>query len=191
MMLGESYYTERELMAAGFRRLGRNVKIHRRASIYGTENIAVGDHVRIDDFTVIVATGPLELGNYVNIMNHCFIGSRYGIVLEDFVGLAHGSKLFTSVDDFSGGCLTGPTVPPEMTGGKKGPIVFRRHAVLCAGGIVLPCCTIEEGSVVGALSLVKNDLEPWGIYGGVPAVRLKERRRDLLALEQRLRSEAA
>jgi len=186
MMLGDGYYTENELMSAGFRRLGGNAKIHRRASIYGVENISVGDNVRIDDFTVIVATGPLQLGNYVNIMNHCFLGAKYGIVLEDFVGLAHGSKLFTSVDDFSGGCLTGPTVPPEMTGGKKGSIVMRRHAVVCAGGVVLPCCTIGEGSIVGALSLVKSDLEPWGIYGGVPAVRLKDRRRDLLELEQRL-----
>jgi acetyltransferase-like isoleucine patch superfamily enzyme len=58
--------------------------------------------------------------------------------------------------------------------------------VVGAGSIVLPGVEIGEGSVVGALSLVKSTLEPWGIHAGVPARRLRERGRDLVMLEREL-----
>jgi len=51
---------------------------------------------------------------------------------------------------------------------------------------VLPGCDIGEGTTVGALSLVKASLAEWGIYAGVPARRLRDRSRDLLALEREL-----
>ena len=44
---------------------------------------------------------------------------------------------------------------------------------------------------VGALSLVKNDLKAWGIYGGCPAKRIRDRSRDLLALEAQFKQALA
>jgi dTDP-4-amino-4,6-dideoxy-D-glucose acyltransferase len=63
--------------------------------------------------------------------------------------------------------------------------------VVGAGSIVLPGVTLQEGSAVGALSLVKSDCEAFGLYAGVPARRLGERKRDLLELEQRFRRSTA
>jgi galactoside O-acetyltransferase len=183
MNLGDTYYQDSTLLAAGFRRLGRNVKVHARASIYGTENIALGDNVRIDDFAIIIATGPVEIGAHVSVPNFCFIGGRNGILLEDFVTLAPGVKIFTASDDYLGDKMTGPTLPAEFTGGTSGPVVLRRHSIVGAGSVILPGCTLGEGCSVGALSLVPRDLEPWGVYAGIPARRIKERRRDLLRLE--------
>jgi len=37
-----------------------------------------------------------------------------------------------------------------------------------------------EGGVVGAMTLVKNDLNQWGIYAGNPTVFLKEHKIDVL-----------
>ena len=183
MNLGDTYYPESTLRAAGFRRLGANVKVHARASIYATENISLGDNVRIDDFAIIIATGQVEIGNQVSIPNFCFLGGRNGIILEDFVTLAPGVKLFTASDDYLGDKMTGPTLPAEFTGGKCGPVVLRRHSIVGAGSVILPGCTLGEGCAVGALSLVVRDLEPWGVYAGIPAGRIKERRRNLLRLE--------
>ncbi|MEW6237344.1 MAG: acyltransferase [Candidatus Omnitrophota bacterium] len=189
MNLGGEYLTENELKNYGFRRLGKNIKIHNRASVYGVENISLGDHVRIDDFTIIIATGPLEIGHYVSIPNFCFIGAKYGLVMEDFVTLAPGVKIFTSSDDYSGEFLSGPIVPPEMTGGKKGKVTLGKHVLIGAGSVVLPACALGEGCSVGALSLVNKDLEPWGVYAGVPAIRLKDRRQDMLEWEKKLKEQ--
>jgi acetyltransferase-like isoleucine patch superfamily enzyme len=181
--LGDCYHPDSTLQAAGFRRLGRNVKIHARASIYGTENITLGDDARIDDFAILIATGPVEIGAHVSIPNFCFLGARNGITLEDFVTLAPGVKIFTASDDYHGDKMTGPTVPADLTGGKAGPVLLKRHCIIGAGSVILPGCTLGEGCAVGALSLVARDLPAWGIYAGVPARRIKERRRDLLKLE--------
>lgn len=184
--LGGAYRTESELRELGFHRIGRNVRVHERASIYGLENISLGDNVRIDDFSVIIATGPLEVGNHVSIHNFCFLGARAGIYLEDFVTLAPGSKLFSASDDYSGVWLTGPVVPRALTGGKSAPVILRKHTIIGAGSVILPGCTIGEGCAVGALSLVIGDLNPWGIYAGIPVSRRKERRKELLALEAQM-----
>lgn len=186
MKLGGEYLTEVNLKYAGFRRLGKNVRIHNRASIYGTENISIGDNVRIDDFVIIIATGQVEIGNHVSIPNFCYLGATYGVCLEDFVTLAPGVKIFTSSDDYSGERLTGPTVPREFTGGKAGKVTLGRYVIIGAGSVILPGCVIGEGCSVGALSLVVKDLEPWGVYAGIPVLRLKDRKRDLLALVKQL-----
>jgi acetyltransferase-like isoleucine patch superfamily enzyme len=36
--------------------------------------------------------------------------------------------------------------------------------------------------VLGLGSVATRDLEPWGVYAGVPAVKVKERKRPLLVI---------
>ena len=45
---------------------------------------------------------------------------------------------------------------------------------------------IEEGVSVGAMSLVNKSLNKWNIYIGIPCKKLKERKKDILELEDRL-----
>jgi galactoside O-acetyltransferase len=184
--LGGRYLTETDLANAGFKSLGRNVRVHERASLYGLENISLADDVRIDDFTIIIATGEVSIGRHVSIPNHCFLGGKFGLELQDFVTLAPGVKLFSASDDYSGEFMTGPTLPLALTGGRRGKVILERHVLLGAGVVVLPGCTLGEGVSVGALSLVKNDLSTWGIYGGVPCSFIRPRKKELLQLVSQL-----
>lgn len=186
MNLGGAYFDEHELRDAGFKRLGKNVKVHNRASLYGVANISLGDNVRIDDFAIIIATGGVSIGSYVQIANLCYLGGRFGIEIEDFSTLAPGVKLFSASDDYSGEKLTNPTVPIDLTGGEKGKVILKRHVIIGAGSVVLPDCVIGEGCSIGALSVVKRSLDPWGVYAGIPVRRIKDRRKDLLSLEREL-----
>ena len=68
-------------------------------------------------------------------------------------------------------------------------VTLKRHVIIGANSVILPNLTIGEGTSVGALSLVTKDLDPWGIYAGIPVRRLKDRKRDLLEIENRLLSE--
>ena len=45
---------------------------------------------------------------------------------------------------------------------------------------------MKEGSCAGAMSLVKNDLEAWKIYAGIPARYIQDRKRNILDLEKEL-----
>jgi putative colanic acid biosynthesis acetyltransferase WcaF len=36
---------------------------------------------------------------------------------------------------------------------------------------------LGEGSILALASVATRDLEPWGVYAGIPAVKVKERER--------------
>jgi putative colanic acid biosynthesis acetyltransferase WcaF len=51
------------------------------------------------------------------------------------------------------------------------------YAWVCARASVGPGVCVGEGAVLGLGSVTTRDLEPWGVYAGVPAVKVKERKR--------------
>jgi galactoside O-acetyltransferase len=185
------YYTEDDLKDAGFKSVGRNVRIARNNTIVGLGNIEIGDHVRIDGYCLIVAAGRLSIGSHVHVAGYCYLSAGAGMTLADFTAVSHGSRLYTQSDDYTGQYLTNPTVPARYTGVARGAIVLERHALVGSGTVILPGVTIGEGSSVGALSLVTKSLAPWGVYFGSPVRRLKGRSRRLLELEAELRAEEA
>ena len=54
---------------------------------------------------------------------------------------------------------------------------FGAYAWVCARASVGPGVNLGEGAVLGLGSVATRDLEPWGVYAGVPAVKVKERKR--------------
>jgi galactoside O-acetyltransferase len=181
------YLESESLRWLGFRQVGDNARISRSAAIIGLQNIVLGNHVRIDSNVVITApTGFLKLGNYIHIGSQCSIGCKGGVTFADFSGLSHGVHVYSCNDDYSGHALTNPMIPEHLLNIDIAPIIFEKHVVIGSGSIVLPGVTVGEGTSVGALSLVSKSLESWGIYGGIPARKIRDRSRKLLELEARL-----
>lgn len=185
-LFANSYYTERELVAEGFRQLGTNVRIAPTCTIVAAHNISIGDNVRIDGYCTIVAAGerPVSIGSFVHIGGYCALLAAEGLTMGDFSTLSWGVKLFTRSDDFSGAYMTNPMVPARFTLPTRGAVVLGRHVVVGAGSILLPGIDIGEGAAVGAMSLVRGDLRPWTISAGIPAKLVKQRQRGLLDLEK-------
>lgn len=185
------YYDESELRNFGFKSVGHHVRIAKNCTIMGLENIVIGNHVRIDGYSSIIATGDgqLTLGSFIHIGGWCFLSAGAGIVMEDFSGLSQGVRIYSRTDDYSGQYLTNPTVPEKFTGVISGAVTLQRHVIIGSGTVILPKVTIGEGSSVGAQSLVTKNLDAWGVFAGTPAKRLKERSRNLLTLEAQLRQE--
>lgn len=185
------FYASAELRHFGFRAVGDDVQISRNCTIIGMENIELGNHVRIDGYCSLFATGSgwIRLGSYIHIGSYCSLSGGEGIAMDDFSGLSQGVRVYSRTDDYSGTWLTNPTVPARYTGVIGGPVTIGRHVVIGAGSVILPNIEIGEGAAVGALSLVRKSLEPWGIYFGSPAKRIKNRSRQLLQLEMQLAQE--
>jgi galactoside O-acetyltransferase len=185
MHIGEKFYSDQDLKNFGFKFIGNNVKIKKNVGIFFTENVSIGNNVRIDDFTIIVASGcDVIIGNNVHIAANCYIAGSDGFEMKDFSGLAPGVMIFSGSDDYSGKKLTNPTIPKKYTGGICGKVTLEKHVIIGAGAVVLPKLTIGEGVSVGALSLVNKTLKPWGVYFGLPVKRLRERSREMLLLER-------
>jgi acetyltransferase-like isoleucine patch superfamily enzyme len=178
-----AFLTEVSLAALGFKRLGDNVKISDKASIYNPELMEIGNHSRIDDFCVI--SGKVTIGRNVHIAVFCNIGGGdLGVTLEDFSGLAYGCHVFSQSDDYSGRTLTNPTVPDKYKHETKASVLIKRHSIVGTCSVIIPGITLEEGTSIGAMSLVTKSTEPWSVYFGIPAKRLKSRKQALLELEQ-------
>ena len=58
------------------------------------------------------------------------------------------------------------------------------YAWVCARAMVAPGVSLGEGAVLGMGSVATKELEPWGVYAGVPAVKVNERKQ-LLAKDIR------
>ena len=139
----------------------------------------------IDDFVFIGAHRKLILGNHVHVASHASITGGGRVLVGDFCGISSGARLISGTDDFTGGSLTGPTIPAEFRHPHRGTIVLEPHVIIGSNAVVLPDVTIGEGSTVGAGSVVTHSLEPWGVYAGTPARRIHTRpREELLASER-------
>ncbi|MBV6750858.1 acyltransferase [Pseudomonas chlororaphis] len=178
-----AYLSVAELQNFGFKKIGKNVKISDKASIYNAEDIEIGDYSRIDDFCII--SGNVKIGRFNHITPMCLVaGGVPGVVLDDFCTLAYGVKVFAQSDDYSGETLTNSLIPKDLKNEKLASVSLKKHVIVGAGTVILPGVVVEVGCSIGAMSLLTKSTEPWGIYLGVPAKRSKERKKNLLELEK-------
>jgi len=183
-----AFYTDNELKELGFKFVGKNVKISKLASIHGTENIEVNDNSRIDDFCVISASAQgIIIGKFVHIACFSLIIGKAKIVFDDFSGLSSRVSVYSSSDDYSGNYLTNPTVPPQYTNVINSPVYIGKHVIIGTNSTILPGVSIQEGSAVGAHSLVNKNISAHKIAFGVPAKEQGDRRRDMYKLEHDLK----
>lgn len=178
-----AYLTIEQLNEIPFKHLGKNVKISEKASIHNPDQISVGDNTRIDDFCVL--SGKINFGRNVHIAVFCNIaGGSEGIIFGDFSGLAYGCHVFSQSDDYTGATLTNPTVPMEYKKEIKKKVSIGKHCIIGTNSIIFPGVNVAEGCSLGAMSMLTKSTKPWGIYFGIPAKRIKERKKDMLQLEQ-------
>lgn len=185
-----SYYTPEELKELNFKSVGKNVLVSKKTSIYGASRMEIGDNVRIDDFCFFSAgEGGIRLGSYIHISPFCSMAGKGSIIMDDFSGLSSRVAIYSSSDDYTGASLTNPTVPDEYKNVVHGDVHLQKHVIIGAGSVILPGVTIGEGTAIGALSLVTKSIEAFKIATGNPLRVFKERKRDLLELEWKLKNE--
>lgn len=178
-----SFYTQNELKELGFKQIGKDVLLSKKASIYGEKGISIGDNSRIDDFCIL--SGNINIGSYVHIAAYTALyGGEIGIEIKDFVGISSRTALYTASDDYSGLALTNPTVPEKYKNIKEEKIILKKHCIVGTNSTILPGVILNEGASIGAHSLINKDCEEWKVYVGVPAKVIKDRKKDLLEYEK-------
>ncbi|HBP36619.1 acyltransferase [Raoultella planticola] len=180
-----SYYTNSELEKLGFFELGIDVKISKKTSLYNCQKISIGNHVRIDDFCVLSAGhGGINIGNNIHIAVYSSIIGAGMVTISDYANISSRVAIYSSNDDYSGEFMTNPTINEEFTNVSHADVFIGKHVIIGSGSVILPGVNIEDGVAIGALSLVNNDCKSFFIYVGTPVRPLKERKRNLLLLEE-------
>jgi galactoside O-acetyltransferase len=176
-----------ELAALGLKATGRGVLVSRHAILFNPEQIALGDHTRIDAFCILSAgPGGIEIGRNVHVSAYTAMLGRQAVTIGDFATISARCLIFSSSDDYSGATMANATIPEQYRGATDAPVVVHAHALIGAGSIVLPGVTIGESACVGAASVVKADVASFNIVAGVPVRSIGRRRPEHRALAERL-----
>ncbi len=177
-----AYLSRCEMESMNFGFLGKEVKISKSANIYNPEMIEIGDYSRIDDFCLI--SGRVVIGKYNHVTPMCMLaGGNPGIYMDDFVTLAYGVKIFAQSDDYTGESMVGSLVPKAYKNEIFSSVKIYRQVVIGTNSVLFPGVEVGEGCSIGAMTLVTKNLEPWGIYCGSPARRIRSRSKKMLELE--------
>ena len=176
----DSYLSKEELKQIGFKKVGEDVKISKRAVFYAAENIEIGEHVRIDDFVFISGGSGICIGNYVHIAPYSALYGKFGIIISDYVNISSRVSIYSTSDDYSGEVMTGPLVNQQYINDIGEKVIIEKYVIVGTGSVLLPGAILHEGVAIGAMSLVKSELEPFTIYAGVPVKHIKERSRKML-----------
>tara|TARA_B100000161_G_C33553185_1_gene416417 strand:- start:401 stop:964 length:564 start_codon:yes stop_codon:yes gene_type:complete len=176
-----AYFSQKELHKFGFKKLGKNVLLSTKASIYNYELIEINDNSRIDDFCSV--SGNVSIGKYVHLAPYTLIaGGEPGVFIENHVTCAYGVKVFSQSDDYSGESLTNSLLPKKYKNELKKKIILKKHTIIGAGAIIMPGATLEEGTAIGASSLVLRSTKPWSINYGIPSKHISSRSREMTKL---------
>lgn len=183
-----SFYKPDELIELGLKSFGQNVFISRKISIYGAENIVIGNNVRIDDFCIL--SGKITIGNYVHIASYVGLyGGDEGIFINDFSGISSKSTIYSVTDDYSGEAMSNPMIPDKYKKITSKEVILERHTLIGAHCLVLPGVVLKEGSSFGAMTLINRSSEPWSVNVGIPFKKVKDRSKKLLKLEEDFKKE--
>ncbi len=179
-----SFYSKAELKEIPFKKIGEDVLISKKCSIYSPETIEIGNKVRIDDFCIL--SGKIKIGNYVHISAYNALYGRFGIEIGNFCGISPRCTLLSGSDDFSGNFMISPMVPNEFTNVRGEGICLKDFSQVGTNSVIMPGVVIEKGAVCGAFSFVNKNLEEWSINVGIPCKKIKNRSKNLLKYAKKI-----
>jgi acetyltransferase-like isoleucine patch superfamily enzyme len=138
--------------------------------------IIIGPESFVDSFVKIKAAGgegDIIIGRRTFINSGCVLYIGNGIRIGNNVSIAANCVLAPTNHNFRD-----PDRPHQEQGflPSKGGIMIDDDVWLGAGVVVLDGARIGRGAVVGAMSLVRGDVPPLGIFAGNPLRQIGTRR---------------
>lgn len=128
----------------------------------------VGDAVYIARSAVFKNVRSLQIGDRVSIHDFCYIDADGGIAIGSDVAIAHATSILSSEHTWSDDCFAIKYNPT-----KRCRVEIESDVWIGCGVRVLGGSHIASRSVIAAGAVVKGTLQGGGLYGGVPAKRIK------------------
>lgn len=102
---------------------------------------------------IVQHADKFTLGYKTDIGAFSYINAKYSVTIEDHVQIGSHCSLYSV----------------STIDGKKGPILLKRNCKVGSHTTIMPGVTIGENSIVGAHSLVLNNIPDNVVAFGVPA----------------------
>lgn len=138
--------------------------------------IVIGAKSMIDSFVKIKpvgGTGDVIIGAHTFINSGCVLYSGNGLLIGDHVAIAANCTFAPVNHEYRD---KSRLISAQGFSKNKGGIVIEDDVWIGANCVLLDGAILRRGVVVAAGSIVRGELEAYGIYAGVPA-QLKGHRR--------------
>jgi len=139
--------------------IGVNPYIGRLVYIWAKHDIIIGDNFYIGKFSQIECDA--EIGNHVIFANRVALVGRYD---HHYQQIGVPIRLASQIRD-----------KDYNWKGLNDKIVIEDDVWVGYGSIILSGVKIGQGSIIAAGSVVTGDVQPFSIYGGVPAKKIRDR----------------
>lgn len=136
---------------------GENVKITRNSEFFPEKNIYVGNNVSIGPYALF-----WTMFAKICIEDNVLIGPKVTIITGDHRTDVIGKHIIDISDD-------------EKLPENDKDVIIENGVWIGANVTILKGVRIGKDSIIAAGSVVTKDVEPYSIYGGVPAKKLKNR----------------
>ncbi len=149
------------------KKCGKNVYFGKHVTVNGWENVCVGNNCVLGpNLNILTTRAKVKIGN--------------NVVFGPNVSIITGNHRIDVIGKFIS----------EISDDDKRPeddmdIVFEGDNWIGTNAIILKGATIREGTVIAAGAVVTGDTEPYSIYGGVPAKKIKTRFKNEELLEHK------
>lgn len=139
------YGVRRALLRAFGARMHATANVRRTVTVECPWNLSIGAESSVGDRAILYCLGPVEIGRNVTV--------------------SQGAHLCAGSHDSRRRAM--PLVRP--------PIRIGDEAWIAADAFVGPDVRVGEGAILGARGVALDDLEPWTIYLGNPAAKVRRR----------------
>jgi len=180
-----------------FKSVGRNVVFGKNITLRHPHKISLGNNIIIDDNALLDAKGGESSG--ITIRDNVTIGRNSALICKDsvikigsnvnittYVNIGSGEKGKVEIGDnveigsfthFSGRTydISDSDVLPSAQNTQSKGVIVENLVWIGAGVIILDGVKIGERSIIGAGSLVNNEIPAGCVAFGAPARKIKER----------------
>ena len=111
----------------------------------------------------------LRIGKYCRINENVFF--QGDVIIGNYVMIAPNVTIHSSTHIYDS--IENPMVLNGLS--NNNTVIIEDDVWIGRNVVVLPGIKIGKGSIVGANSVVTKDIEPYSIYGGVPAKLIRKR----------------
>jgi putative colanic acid biosynthesis acetyltransferase WcaF len=141
------------LLRAFGAKLGRTCHFYPKGKIWAPWNLTCEDRVTLGDDAELYNPSPMYLGSHAIVSQEAYICGATHLYNEPSFRLV------------------------------SFPMRLGAYSWICARAAVNPGVNVGDGAILGLGSVATKDLDPFGIYAGIPAHKVKERSRAAVPAE--------
>jgi len=157
-------------------RLGDGVVFEDGVLVFHPEHIEIGDNVYVGHRAVLKGyyRNRMVIGAHTWIGQDAFLHSAGGITIGNAVGIGPRVCVLTSQHVPDDVRLDVPVLfcPIDLA-----PVTLGDGCDIGIGSIILPGVRVGEGAIIGAGAVVAENVPAFEVWAGVPARRLRSRRK--------------